>query len=466
MRPLSWMVTAAALAVVLLGARAVSARRVRATAEPREAEPAPPRPPVFRPALPLPRVRPASALAHLRGRVIVPAGAKVDLDDLEVTADDGEHQYEAATGGGGRFELHLPARAYTVTASIDELVGVATAAVRPGADEPLSIRLQPAVAIEVDVAHSSGFNDDLQATVTRTGSSLEIASAEVEDGGLRIKGLLRGAVYDLTVANGSRKTTIRGITAPAVVPISLPPVVTLRGAIGFAAGTSCPFHSVSLVARDDNDTREENVDANCRFQVDGLDPGSEIHLRASGDGWHLDEHLTVPDQDDAEPVCLNPPCRDLPPVVPAKLEVILTGAPRGSGIQVSVGLHGEYSGCGGSGDRCEIGELAPDVAGTLSVRSRPCETVSQPVALHGGRNSVSVACHRMKLVEGIVRGRDTSKVGFVSCENGGRAALTDGSVFELRCPGGTREILYRGGPDVVRRAAVPDANPAFVELTL
>jgi hypothetical protein len=466
-RPLSFIAIGVSVTAVGLGARVVTSRRAHAV-EPRVEEPAPEPPkraPVFQPAPSIPRARSSNALAHLRGRVIAPAGVEIEPDDLTVKADDGEHEYEAATAPDGRFQLHLPARGYTITASTGDLVGVVTERARPGADEEVTIRLQPAATIQVVVDGEVG--NAFELSVTRAGSALVMGTTSYDDGGLLAKGLVSGAVYDVTVSDEGRETVIRGVTAPSTVHAALPQRVTLRGAIGFAAATKCPFQTISLVPDDDEETRDVRVDTNCRFAVDELDPGTNVHLRASGQGWHLDEYVPLPATGEPELACLNPPCRDLPPVIPAELEVILTGAPARTGISARVESRDHASGCEGSDERCEMPELAPDSRGVLTVRSKHCSEVTQPLSLSSGHNTVTVACQRMRLVEGIVRNRDRRRAGVVSCADGGHAVLTESSVFELRCPEGTSEITFRTGPHSVQATApVPPGDPAFVELTL
>jgi hypothetical protein len=399
--------------------------------------------------------------------VIVPAGSKVkDLDELTVKADDGKREYEAATDKA-TFELHLPAHAYTLTASVDELVGVVEVRARPAMLEEVTITLQPAVAIEVNVEVPAGAGDPVVATAVRAGTDFEVARAEEEEHHLRIGGLLRGDVYDVTVRQGAGKTVIRGVRAPATLDVTLGALATLHGMIGFPAGTKCAFRTIAVVDDDDDDEgRSARVDRNCRFQLGALDPGTTVHLRASAPGWHLEELVAIPAQGEPDPVCLNPPCRDLPPVDPATLEVILTGSPS-SGIIASIAQEREEHGCSSDGSSCEIGDLVPGAATKVGVDANECGHVEQEVVLQSGKNTVRVPCLSMRVVEGVARGSDRGQRAYVHCQDGTQAVLQGSSVFELKCPREGTEILYRLAGHGWRRAPVPPGvDPAFVELTL
>lgn len=469
MRPLSWLLVCVSLAGLLIGARVVLARRGRAVAT-TEAPgsgarvPAPPprvRPPAFRTSPTVPGARPTSALAHLRGRVIVPAGAVIADDDLAVTASDGEREYEAAVSQEGRFELHLPARVYTLTATLGTLVGSVERRLRPGVDESIEIPLQAGEVIEVDTRE---LDDPAQALITVAGRGNEIARVQIEDGKARLGGLLRGVLYDLTVSGGKRSTVLHNVTAPNHLRVELPPGITLHGAIGFPAGTTCPFHRL-LIEGSNFGADQARVDRHCRFAIADLAPDSEVQLRVSEGGWHLEERVRIPATGEPAPVCLNPPCRDLPPVAPAALQVILGGAPEEGEIFVQSAQDLEHRVCAGTGDRCELAGLESEASADVTVRSESCAPVTQSLFLRAGRNTLTLGCRRLRLVEGLVRGRDRVQA-VISCQDGEKVHLTEGSSFRLRCPSDVSQIIYGAGSQVRSFPLPPGVAPAVIELTL
>jgi hypothetical protein len=475
-RPVSWVVAATSLAVVILGARAVAGRRARLPEapaipgeEPARPAPIPRRAPTFRPTPPTPPVRaPTSATAHLRGRVITPPDLK-DLEDLKVVADDGEHRYEAATNAAGEFQLHLPARGYTLTASLDGLVAVGAVRARAGNTEEVILTLKPGASIKGILRYRAPLREPLFAGALRSGTSLSIASENVEENGrFELRGLVPGNVYDLEIQRGSQKMIRRGVTAPAELELTLPELATLRGAIGFPAGTDCPFEGISLELRGGVEAFA-SVDRNCHFAFKDLTPASEGMLRASGGGWHFEEHVVLPAQGDPAPVCVNAPCRDLPPVRLADVEVILTGAPAESHVVVTASQgEGESRGCGSNSAQCEMKDLEAGVPVSLQVSANGCLPARQTFTPSAGKNTVNVVCRRMRVVEGVARGSDASDPASVRCQNGGVAVLEGSSIFEIHCPADQTELLYRKTARAPwrRTPLSPGTEPVFVELTL
>jgi hypothetical protein len=462
-------VTATSVGVVLLGTRVLAGRRAKPAPTPETAEeapPAPPRLPVFRP-VPTPAPIPArsTGLCHLRGKVVVPAGTETpELDDLSVTADDGEHEYEAKTNDRGEFELHLPARVYTLVASVDDLVGTAIVRARPGPDEA-TVVLQPGAAIEGTVNLPTGIVATIEVAATRAGTPISAGEkVESENGHFALGGLVKGGVYDVTITgHGVRTTVLRGIAAPGTVQVELPAPAVLRGAIGFAAGTDCPIETVTLETA--NGAREAEIDRNCQFLFDELEPGSEVELRASGGGWHLETRLRLPEHGDPEPVCLNPPCQEPPPDVPVMLRVILTGAPE-PGFNVSVSQGDDERSCGTSGAYCPIEGLAVGPS-RVTVTASDCARMQRDVPLAAGVNVAAFTCQRLRLVEGVARRSDPHLTAVVSCRDGGNVLLDGKSVFQLRCPRDATEIRYRTAHQPWRTTPLPpNVDPAFVELTL
>jgi hypothetical protein len=466
-RPLTWIAVAASVAGLLLGARVMAGRRTRPQPPPAPIEDAPPPaparpPPVFHAGPPpVARAQP-TGLSHLRGRVVVPAGTEApDFDDLTVKADDGEREYEAKTNDRGEFQLHLPARGYTLTALVGDLVGTAFVRARPGTDEA-TIALQPSAAIEGTMKVPAGI-EDVEVSATRTGTEISAGGdAETEGGHFALGGLVKGGIYDVIIeGRGLRKVVLRGITAPGTVAVELAALATLRGAIGFAAGTACPIEHVSMKTEDS--IADAEVDRHCRFSF-AVAPGTDVDLRASGGGWHLETRLRIPERGDPEPVCLNPPCNEQPPEAPVSLQVILTGA--SDGLRVTVAQEESTQSCGGSASECELEGLAAGAA-EVKILATGCAQVQRDVTLTPGANVVNVACRPLRLVEGIARRSNPRSAAVISCQDGDRVFLTGRSVFELHCPRDATAIRYRTGGQPWRSAPLPpEVDPAFVELTL
>jgi hypothetical protein len=467
-RPLSWFAVTASITGLVLGARVMTGRRARPEPPPAPLEDAPPpaparRPPVFHPAPPPPvaQAQP-TGLSHLRGRVVVPAGTEApDFDHLTVKADDGEREYEAKTNNRGEFQLHLPARGYTLTALVGDLVGTAFVRARPGTDEA-TIALQPSAAIEGTMKVPAGI-EEVEVSATRTGTEISAGGdAETEGGHFELGGLVKGEVYDVTIeGRGLRKVVLRGITAPGTAAVELAALVTLRGAIGFAAGTACPIEHVSMETEDS--IADAELDRHCRFSF-AVAPGAEVELRASGGGWHLETRLRIPEHGDPEAVCLNPPCNEQPPEAPVSLQVILTGAD--SGLRVTVAQKENTQSCGGSASECELEGLAAGAA-EVKILATGCAEVQRDVTLAPGANVVTAACRPLRLVEGVARRSDPRTGAVVSCQDGDSVHITGKSIFELHCPRDATAIRYRAAGQPWRSAALPPgAGTAFVELTL
>jgi hypothetical protein len=406
-----------------------------------------------------------SELSHLQGRVVVPAGTKTpDFDDLTVKADDGEREYEAKTNDRGEFQLHLPPRAYTLTALVGDLVGTTGVRARPGPDQA-TIALEPAAAIEGTMKLPPGV-EAIAVSATRTGTEISTRrDAEIDGEHFELGGLVKGGAYDVTIAGqGVNKVVLRGIRAPGTVAVELAAPATLRGAIGFAPGTSCPIELVSL--QTEHRLGEARVDRHCRFSFENLEPGGEVEVRASGQGWHLETRLRIPEHGDPEPVCLNPPCRDEPPETPVSLRVILTGAPDENRLHVMFTQDEGGRVCDSSGTECELEGLDASAA-RLKVRATGCAEVKQEVTLAPGPNVVTIPCRRLRLVEGVARRTDPRTGAVVSCQDGDSVLITGKSIFELRCPRDVTAIRYRAAGQPWRSADLPPgADTAFVELTL
>jgi hypothetical protein len=114
--------------------------------------------------------------------------------------------------------------------------------------------------------------------------------------------------------------TLHNVTAPAEgLEIELAPLPIVRGAIGFARGTACPFASVELqkpgaalagpAATEDSDDSRTDLEADCRFELPVPEDTPSVMVVARGLGWYTEALVIVPPMGDPDPICLNPPCR-------------------------------------------------------------------------------------------------------------------------------------------------------------
>jgi hypothetical protein len=489
-RPLSIVVSATSVAMLLLGARVLAGRRSPAVERaPEELPPPPaepPRPATFR-AQPA-RQRQAVVsheLAHLRGRVIVSGGAKVNLRGLEVEADDGTHTFDAQVDRDGAFELHLPPRTYTLLATDERLVGIVEGVrAEAGAAREVTITLGAGATIAGRLELPAG-KKDVDIKVLRAGTSVPAGEAGVEGDRFEITGLVAGRRYDLEFQGaGLRTARLAAMAAPtAELLVRLAARGRLRGAIGFEPGTACPFDSLTIITSDhrensgpDGDEPEGvHVDRNCQFEVEVPDTG-ELELRGDASGWHLEARVPLSGDADPAPVCLNPPCRDLPRIEAATLEVSMTGAGDEGGVDASIQSatdHRHNRGCMTShGGACDFADLEAGDTWEVRISRAGCREVTQTVRLHGGVNSVSATCQAMRLVQGVARSDDESprRNLAVRCAGGGTTFVNGRRrTFELYCPSDTTELTYEPLDGSHRAATVPlapGAQPAFVELTL
>ena len=285
---------------------------------------------VYGPAAP-PRLRRPAALAHLRGQVRPPPGRPHAFDDLEVIADDGARRLAATSNDRGEFELHLPARPFTLVARAGSLVGSAKVRPTAGAVTETIIELGETVSIEGVVHAPAQAFEDLVVVATEVGSATgPLDQPSAPEGTFAIDGLIPGVRYEVTVrAAGFRAVTLRDVEAPATgLEVTLTASPVLHGAIGFPTGAPCPFEVVEVRAADrpppddDDDADADSggdtvaVDEDCRFQVDDLPEAPDLEVRATGPGWHAEERITVPAEGDPPFLCLNPPCPAAGPARP------------------------------------------------------------------------------------------------------------------------------------------------------
>jgi hypothetical protein len=474
-RPLSWFAIAGSVAVLLLGTRALARRPRLPTIPPAVSTPPPPvrAPPRLRAPVPPPPVerppRPeAEGLAHIRGQVLGPDGALSPeaIKGLRVVADDDEHQYRAHVGEDGSFELHLPARPYTLKAMTGDLIGRTDVRPHAGARTQTAIHLVPGATIEVSL-HFPPDREDNSAVVqiSRTGGHhMRTTNERLEEGQLTVTGLFPGDAHELSIeVNGLRRFEAHGVIAPAHLEATLTARPLLHGTIGYPDGGRCPFTSVEAVAN--GDRKSADVDVNCRFEVAVPDEG-EVALATESDGWHLEARVTLP----APPlVCLNPPCRPHPAVQTAQLEVRLEDAPAEASFTVSAQVvAGNRTGqCYAQpGEACLIEELPPEEA-TVELEGRECGELSRRVSLHPGLNQLTLPCRWRRPISGVIRGTDGTEAVVVRCP-GGAMTRADSFVFGLRCAGDVAELQYRrdGEHDWHHAPIPPGRAPLFVELTL
>jgi hypothetical protein len=241
----------------------------------------------------------------------------------------------------------------------------------------------------------------------------------VEDGAFEIPGLLFGRSYDLTF-NGPnlRPTTLRSVTAPANdVEAQLNPVPVLRGAIGFAAGESCPYDQVSLRPADTEEVGDDPataaVDDNCRFAVEVPDGPTQMLLFASGRTSPMELPVSIPPTGDPEPVCLNPPCRADPLAGTGRLRISFEGPDHTDVSAMLTFADGDGSssyGCFSNGGDCELEALPIGLLFKLTAESPDCVSATRTIVLHAGDNDASLPCDPTRSATAVVKELDDTEV--------------------------------------------------------
>jgi hypothetical protein len=119
--------------------------------------------------------------------------------------------------------------------------------------------------------------------------------------------------YDLTfMAEGRRRDLVmRGVVAPtdrvlAVMEAS----ISLSGSFGLAPGEDCPMATIAIDTPKEPDERTADFADDCSFHLENLPSVGSIRLRASGEGWHFDVPVALPEHGDPPFLCLRPPCRE------------------------------------------------------------------------------------------------------------------------------------------------------------
>jgi hypothetical protein len=426
--------------------------------------------------------RESDGIAHLRGRVLFPAGAE-PTDEIEVVAEDQTRRVTARISDDRRFDIHLPSGRYTLVASAGLLVGVVPDVLaRGGALHDVDIRLASGATIRGRLQLPQGIESDVGISAVPTGRADESGTAESDDGGFSIEGLIAGRRYDLTFQGpGVRKLTLAGVSAPADgLNVELQPRAELRGAIGFARGDDCPISHVALqmggktIVDGDEDEASVDVGPDCTFTLAVPDQIAMVTVVASGDGWHLEEQVAIPPKGDPEPICLNPPCRSDPGQDLARLQLTLDGdpAPREFSATVRaddlVAIRNRFQSCHSDGGTCQMQGLKPGTRVLIMARGLDCRAAPRHVTLAPGDNQVRIPCVPFRQIEGVVRIPPSEALGQLSvrCPGGDERPLSGTRLFALTCNADATAVEYQIGSEGtwVRVPFAATADPAFVEI--
>ena len=481
-----------ALALVLAALVVLTVKATRRTSNkapvvaPEIAEIAGPRPLVPSRALNAPPARqesPNNGVAFLHGRILFPAGADTRRD-VTVVAEGAERTLDAKVMEGGHFQIHLPPGRYTLIASAGELIGdVPDVYARGGAERNVDIRLAVGATIRGKVRGAT----DVSVSATIADRNDEHGVAHVENGAFSIAGLIPGRLYDLsfgglmTTGHAARTLTLSGVKAPAEgLDVELHERATIRGAVGFERGTTCPIDDVRLWidGQPDDVGGSAGIGPRCDFEFLAPDQESEVKVVAKGKGWHLEEKVAIPTVGDPAPICLNPPCRFDPDEGPARLRLTLEGAPDGSPISANASrvditpgtsiLHS----CTGSAGSCDIESLWPGETLTISAAGRDCRADPMTVTVVAGDNYVRLPCHIERKIEGVIRIPEDQQpdVVTVRCAGGDWHPMSRTRLFKLTCDSGIDALEYRIGSKGTLRsvpiASLAGSGPAFVDIGL
>jgi hypothetical protein len=269
------------------------------------ASPAPPSIPSSRPE--------SSGIAHLRGRVLFPAGTDA-TSDVVVVAEDGARRLHAHVQEGGRYQIHLPPGRYTLVASADDLVGVVPDVLARGDVHDIDIRLGPArrSGQRADQPTPPSAPPPVAGTKRpactrrrrrvrhrRTDSRPPVRS-QLHRPGLRTLNHHRrdGPGRRLEVALQARaKSAVRSVSAGSRCPITA----------SVCESTESPRATTTM-------TRSRDVGTGWPLRAvrpRSTPPGARS---CDGTGWYLEERVAIPTAGDPAPICLNPPLRSEPPL--------------------------------------------------------------------------------------------------------------------------------------------------------
>ncbi len=425
------------------------------------------------PARPSPRMPPRLrgddarvGVAHLTGRVSAPAGA--ESATLVVTADDGARSFEAKIlDDDARYTVHLPAGRYTLTASRGDLVGVASDVLAPGGlTREIDIALSPGAEISGS-AHLPSHSDEVTLTLTAAGHDDVQPNVVDEDGKFSVPGLVPGRHYDLAFTGDTvRSFTLRDVTAPATgLQVTLEAAPVLRVAVGFPPGEPCPINSYELRTSTTTVEPNESPHADCTFELRVPEAVFEATVVATGEGWHLEQRVAIPEHGQPAPVCLNPPCRAKPLEDTASVHVIVEGGGPESSMRGFVsGLslaRGSQRYCRGQ-TGCTVPAVPTGVRLTVGADVDGCRIEPQLLVPVAGENQVRLPCRRFRRVEGLVR----SIVGGISVGCAGEwRVISESWLFRLDCPLDVQVLEVKSGLGV-QHVPIPPGDPALVEIVL
>jgi hypothetical protein len=447
---------AASAAVVMTGVEAWRGRHPEASVlpptveEPAPEPPAPP-PPVAaspaRPAAPRPAARPVPrgpfAMARIHGRVV---GDETAAEEAEIQVEDAERIYAPLTGEDNTFEINLPPGSYLVTAKADNWIAlVEVAGLAPNEDREVVLTLAQAVAIRGHVVGCDGPCSDVTVSAMTPAVRVQAAEDATSDhqGEFIISGLAPRHAYDLTFrAAGMRPLTLRGIPGPAAgVVATLEPNASLVGGFGVAPDEECPMEKVSLVgplAGFDEEEQEVEFDRNCRFRIEDLPAGPSVRLRASGEGWHFDVEVALPEHGDPPFLCLHPPCREPVPEAEASLTVNVVGGSTRTYVVTS--LPDQRSANCAASSSCTLDGLAVRAGATVTVYPAGCAPRLFTVNLMPGSNFLTSPCEPGRRIRGNI-----ADAASVRCSS--QSPVVTSSRFTLLCPMGATTIEYRLADD-------------------
>jgi hypothetical protein len=382
-------------------------------------------------------------MARIHGRVVGDATA---AEQAEILVEDAERDYAPLLGEDNTFELNLPPGSYLVTAKADSLVAlVEVAGLAPDEDREVVLALTEAVAIRGLVVGCEGPCSDVTINAVTPAARVRAAEDATSDhqGEFIITGLAPRHAYDLTFqAAGKRPLTLRGIPAPSAgVVATLEPTATLAGGFGVAPDEECPMQNVSL-AGSDEDEQEVEFDRNCRFRLEDLPAGPSVRLRASGEGWHFDVEVALPEHGDPPFLCLHPPCREPVPQAEASLTVnIVGGSARNTHVVTSLpDQSGQRSANCAASNSCTLNGLAVRAGTTVTVYAAGCAPRLFTVNLMPGPNFLTSPCEPGRRVRGYI-----TDAASVRCSS--QSPVVTSSAFTLLCPTGATTIEYRLADD-------------------
>lgn len=368
-------------------------------------------------------------IAMLHGHVRMPAGWPapgpgdgergdddgdvIELADIAVVADDGVRSLTATADKEGKYAFHLPPGLYTLSAAAGPWVTIRTDVIaRGGTDREVDLQLAMGATISGQLRGATDDQVSISARPTGAGPVTRDAPRGTidDDRKFMLRGLIPGHRYDLTViGEGLRTVKLADVMAPAAgLDVRIEPRATIRGAIGFRPGDSCPIDQVVLraaaretagaatnqVRAPDEAEAEDIPDGACAFELSVPDDVTHATVVATGDGWHLEEPVDIPSTGDPPPVCLNPPCAN-PSDVAADVVVEVGGPGRIGGMLVCLTPSEPRLGatCITNEGGRYVFERRP-IGATLIVRSEggPCLPNQRTITVQRGDNLVELAC--------------------------------------------------------------------------